>query len=209
MQHVNFYQEAFRPHSDPTDAAHLARWLLLVAIGLALVSGAIAWRADLAAERLAAAEARRDQASARLADLRARLESLRADAGDGGDQVARLRAELAAKQRLLDYLRSGPLAERDGFSGHLRDLARRVVDGVWLERITLAEGGARMRLDGHATDPEQVPALMAALGEAEAYRGHRFRTLDLRRPEDAAWRIDFVLASDPVQVARGDGEGRR
>ncbi|MDZ7748255.1 MAG: hypothetical protein U5K43_04980 [Halofilum sp. (in: g-proteobacteria)] len=41
-----------------------------------------------------------------------------------------------------------------------------------------------MRLEGHATRPEQVPGLMAALGEAEAYRGRRFRTLELRLLED-------------------------
>ena len=207
MQRINLYQDQFRARRDPTDATHLALWLLLVVVALAALGGLLAWRAQVAEQRLADARAQRAAVTERVDGLRARLQSARDAAGTPDARLADLRAELAAKRRLLDYLRSGPLAERTGFSAHLRGLARRVVEGVWLERITLTRGGARLRIDGHASDPEQVPALMAALGEADAYSGHSFRTLDLRRPEEGGRRIDFVLATQPVDVnaARRDG----
>lgn len=208
MQRINLYQDQFRSRRDPTDAGHLALWLLLAVIVLAAISGALAWRARVAEQRLAEARAQQAAVSERLDGLRARLTAARDEAAAPQGRLSRLRAELEAKRRLLDYLDSGPLAERTGFSPYLRDLARHAVEGVWLERIVLADGGKRLRMDGHATSPERLPALMAGLGEAEAYSGHSFRTLDMRRPEEASERLDFVLATEPVDVDSGDGRGR-
>ena len=209
MQRINLYQEQFRPRRDPTDAAHLGMWLLLAVLVLAGVTVLIQWRADAAEQRLAEAEQARTRAAQRLETLRDRLDEVRARAEAPEHRLAALRAELRAKQRLLEYLASGPLARRDGFSPYLRGLARHTVDGAWLERIVLANGGNRLRLDGHATGPQAVPALVAALGKAGAYQGHQFRTLRMQRAADANGRIEFVLASEPVEQDRSARRGNR
>ena len=209
MQRINLYQEEFRPRSDPTDAAHLAVWLLLAIVVLAVVSAGLAWRAQVAEQELAAAESRREAAEARLTALQRQLEAAREQQEEPHARVRQLRAELAAKNRLLQYLESGPLAERRGFSPLLDGLARRIVDGVWLRRIELTRGGVGLRLEGSATEPGQVPELMAALGEAEAFRGRSFRTLEMMRPAEADWRLDFVLASEPAKSAANRRAGTR
>lgn len=195
MQRINLYQDQFRRRRDWLDSRHLALMLLAGIAVLAAISANQAWRANAAEARASALEADRQAARARLESLQAQLEPERDD-----ERLRKLRAELSAKQSLLDYLESGPLGERDGFSPFLDGLARHVVDGVWLSRITLREGGARMRLDGHAVDPDRVPQLITALGAAAAYDGHAFRRLAIDRPAEADWRVDFVLASTP-----GDG----
>lgn len=198
MQRINLYQEEFRHRRDPTDAAHLALWLLLVVVALAAAGGFLGWRAQVAEGRLAAAEARQGDLTERLGALQAQLAQARGGDGDASQRLQRLRAELAAKERLLDYLESGPLARQEGFSPYLRGLARHVVDGLWLERIALDGNGSRIRLEGHALEAEQVPALVSALGEVRVYRGHRFRTLEIQRPEETTGQLDFRLATDPA-----------
>jgi hypothetical protein len=203
MQRINLYQEQFRRRRDPTDATHLALWLLRAVVVLAAIGGLLGWRGHVAEERLAVAEARQGELTERLGELQGRLEEARTDDGDASRRQQRLRAELAAKERLLAYLESGPLAEQAGFSPYLRGLARHVVEGLWVERIALDGGGSRIRLEGHALEAEHVPALVSALGEARVYRGHRFRALEIQRPEERPGQVDFQLATDP---AREEGE---
>jgi MSHA biogenesis protein MshI len=199
MQRVNLYQDHFRPRRDPSDAAHLAAALLVLVLALVAVSAYQAWRLETARDGVAAAEREQEAAQQRLDKLRGELEAATGDDEQTQQRVERLRNELAAKRELLTFLESGPLASDAGFSQYLEGLAERVVDGVWLERIQLAQNAKRIRLDGHALRPAQVPDFMAALGQAEAYEGRTFRTLQLKRSkDDADGAIEFLLASQRV-----------
>lgn len=206
MQQINLYQEPFGHARDALAARNLALALVLLVLALAAVSGVQYLRLQGIEARAAAHEAERRAADERLAQVRERLEAARAT-GEA-DPAAALRAELAAKRRLLAYLDSGPIARRGGFSPYLEGLARRTVDGVWLSAIDIRAGGERLRLAGHALAAEQVPALMAALGEEETYSGQVFRMLAIDRPPDADWRVDFVLASRPASAGDRRGSGR-
>ncbi len=204
MQHVNLYQGQFRPQRDPTDALHLALALLLVVLLCLVASGYQVWQTRQAQQRLAQARSEQENAQASLDELRAELE--RAHEADSGAsaELERLRREYDAKQRLLAYLDDGPLAEEAGFSGYMKGLAERVVDGVWLRRIHLDQGGQRIRFDGHAQKAEQIPAFMASLGRVQAYTGHTFRTLQVQRAPDGQ-ATAFVLASNRIDAEpKGD-----
>jgi hypothetical protein len=199
MQRVNLYQAQFRPRRDPTDAAHLAAGLLILVLALVAVSAYQVWRLEAARDEVAAAERAQQAAQQRLDALRQELTAATGDDEQTKQRLERLRSELAAKRELLTFLESGPLAGDAGFSQYLEGLAERVVDGVWLERIQLGQNAKRIRLDGHAQRPAQVPSFMAALGRAKAYAGRTFRTLRLNRPEDNAdGAINFLLASQRV-----------
>ncbi|MDX1609663.1 MAG: hypothetical protein R3225_06025 [Halofilum sp. (in: g-proteobacteria)] len=210
MQQINLYQEQFHERRDPLDARHLAGALLLLLIALAAWSGWLYQRADTTAARLAVAEQRRDRAEQQVLALRAQVERSQDQQSGTEDASGRLRRELAAKRRMLDYLETGPMARRDGFSAHLAGLSRRVVDDLWFHRIVYQHGGQKLRFEGHALKAGDVPRMIAALGEEPVYAGHAFRSLVIERPEEADWRVDFVLASDaPDNADSGTGSGRR
>ncbi len=195
MQRINLYQTQIKPQRDRFDTRSLGLLLLLLALGLAAISGFQAWQVRQVEDRLATVDAERETASERLAALQAQLQ----DQPSEEARSQRLRNELAAKRALLDYLEEGAFAERAGFSGYLDGLAEYIIDGVWLSRIELAAGGDRLQLDGHAVEPHRVPALITALGQASAYDGRSFRRLAIDRPEDADWRVDFALTSGPPE----------
>lgn len=203
-QQINLYQEQFRRRRQALDTVQMTLAIAGLLIVLAAWGGWEYWRASTAEARLEAARDRLVVAEDRVADLRERLAALREELDDNGE-LARVREEIQAKERLLRYLDEGPLAERAGFSPYLEGLARRTVDDLWLHSIVLRDGGKRLRLEGHALSPASIPELIDALGEESVYRGHAFRALSIDRPEDAHWRVDFVLASD----AREADAGRR
>lgn len=206
MQQINLYQEQFRTRRDPFGARTLAGALVALILVLAGISVWLQLSAAAAVERLQAAEQRRDRVEQQVLAMRARLEALAAEDA-AASEPARLRAELAAKQRLMEYLEGGPLARRDGFSDHLDGLARRVVADLWFDRIVLDHGGDRLRFEGHALRAADVPTMIAALGQEDVFAGHAFRSLVIERPADAEWRVDFLLSSDRVEGAAGRDKG--
>lgn len=200
MQQINLYQDEFRKRRQYTDAAHLGLGLGVVLAVLALVSGGLAWRANEAERRAAALAEQRDALQETLAELQARVQARSADGTDDGEVLARLRRELDAKRRLVDYLGERAGSSRPAFSGYLEGLARSTVDTLWLDRVELADGGRRLRLGGHALEPETVPALLDRLAQRPAFRGHSFRTLRIDRPDEQPGPLTFVLASDRAEA---------
>lgn len=205
MQQINLYQEQFRVRRDRLDARHLGVLLVLLLMVLGAASAWMQQRADETAGRAATLQRERDRLEQQVLAMRTRIEERRTEVTDGDDRTARLRRELAAKQRLLEYLESGPMARRDGFSTHLAGLARRVIDDLWFDRIVFEQGGRKLRLEGHSLQTGGVPRMIEALAEEKVYVGHAFRSLVIERPEDGDQRVDFVLSSD---MASTDGEKR-
>jgi len=204
MQQINLYQEQFQIRRDPYAARNLGVGLLLLVVLLAATSAWLYQRADQVAERATAAQSERDRLEQQLLALRTRIEQRDASATGALDEIGRLRRELAAKRRVLEYIESGPLARRNGFSTHLDGLARQVLDGVWFDRIVFERGGEQLRFEGHALRPGGVPQMIAALGDEPAYAGHAFRSLVIERPADADWRVDFFLSSDAPASTEAD-----
>lgn len=205
-QQINLYQGA-RRRRPPVHALQIAAAGLLVVLALAALS-IYRWSQVVALEEEAGAlAAERDTLEDRVADLTVQVQAVRDDTADG-DEFERLQAELAAKRRLLDYLKTGPLAGRDGFSAHLEGLARRTVDDLWLSTIEISQGGSRLRFQGQALAPERVPELIAELGREEAYAGHSFRRLEIRRTAESPDRIHFSLASRPGDDDDSTEDGR-
>ena len=199
MQHVNLYQLQFQTRRDPLSARNLL--LVMIALVLSLVAVSLWLQSSQPPldARVASLEEQRTALEAALNVTRERLQAARARAQSDG-RIAPLQAELAAKQSVLELLGGGVDGRRGrGFSPYLEGLARSVVDRLWLSDIRIDQGGDTLRLAGHSLEPALVPALISALGSAEAYRGHEFRTVELLRSPDHAGRIDFVLASGAAE----------
>lgn len=193
-QQINLYLDEFRQRTDPLDAKHIGIGVIVLLVILAALSGGLVWQAREVEARVAELERQRDTAQAELSRKQERLQSLQAEQ-DNDEQLRRLRAELAAKQRLADYLESGRFGTRGGFSNYLEALARNRVADLWLERVELRSGGSSLRVAGHALEPETVPSFLSGLAEQESFSGYRFRTMRIDRTEEGD-RLDFLLASD-------------
>jgi hypothetical protein len=196
-QQINLYLDELRERTDPLDAKHIGIGVIVLLAVLAAVSAGLVWQARQVEGRVAGLQRERDTVQAELNRQQERLQSLRADQDDD-QRLQRLRAELAAKQRLVDYLESGRFGTRDGFSEWLQALARNRVEDLWLERVQLRAGGQHLRVAGHALVPETVPAFLGGLAEQEAFNGYRFRTMRIDRSDEGE-RLEFLLASDRAE----------
>jgi hypothetical protein len=118
-------------------------------------------------------------------------------------KARQLATQLGQRKRALELLRSGAAGTTRGFADRLEALARRRVDGVWLDHIVLGAAGGVSSLAGHTLDPNLVPRYFQALANEPALRGARFdefRIGDLPDPGTAS-------AADADSPSAGDAPG--
>lgn len=197
-QQINLYRGP-----DPTDAPSSgARTLLFTGLAalatvLSLAIGGEFYLLWLDRERndIASGLQRQQAEMTRLAD---KLSRVRVDPVLQSE-LAGLRAARKAVQRDLAAIARHQGAS-GGFSSFFGGLARNTLDGLWLNNVGVAAGGAELRLEGQATAPELVPRLLQSLSAEPAFAGRTFREVRFERQEhDSGTVVDFQLRS-----ARGE-----
>jgi len=166
---------------------------LILAIGL--YWGITSWRTSLL-------EAEQARISAELGQEKIRVEALastlaaRATDEALATSIGALGAELEAKADLLGRLGSAGGPNDLGFSSHLTGLARRRVDGLWLQSIRLSAGGQSLELGGQTLAPARLPELLQLLGSEPSFAGRTFKSLRLERAAADSGAIAFWVSTD-------------
>jgi hypothetical protein len=140
------------------------------------------------------------QAHIRVRHLQTEVDGVRADveqrqqeleqrlaAADGAEdpraRVVQLAASLEQRKRALDMLRRGAAGQATGFASRMEALARRHVDGLWIEHMTLSGVNGSMSLGGVALDPSLVPTYLHSLAQEQILNGTRFDEFIIERPD--------------------------
>ncbi len=97
------------------------------------------------------------------------------------DDAARM---LAERQAALNLIQGTRLGDTDGFSRHLRALARQDLDGIWLTHIVLSATGDQTRLEGRAIRAELIPLYVQDLTSEPAFAAQRFHRFEIDNPPD-------------------------
>jgi Tfp pilus assembly protein PilN len=127
-----------------------------------------------------------DRANAALATDRAKLKDLEQKLGarpklaDIVAQIDALKAQAAESEQIINLLHTGGGgASRDGYSGHLKALARISEDGVWLTSADIGNAGRAMRVEGHSLRADSVMRYAQRLNEQFSVYGAQFTALEL------------------------------
>jgi hypothetical protein len=82
-----------------------------------------------------------------------------------------------------------------GFSEFMRAFARQTTPGVWLTGFSVGAGGAEMRIDGRAQNPDLVPAYIARLNSEPLLQGRSFAQFTVRQSPAAATAAPVAASS--------------
>jgi hypothetical protein len=190
-QQINLYNPLFLKQEKHFSARTIAQALGLIVLGLGAVFiyALIQTRAaeNVARDTGAQVIAQREQFTALTAKFspESRNKGLEAD-------VARLEAEVKARQAVLAVLGTGELGNTTGFSEFLAALGRQAVPGVWLTGLNIGESGNDLQVQGRALRPDLVPAYLKALNNEPMMRGRSVTEMKL------------AAKSTPVSKAEGD-----
>jgi Tfp pilus assembly protein PilN len=116
-------------------------------------------------------------------------------------RIAALTDEVGRAVKLADALGAGGFGNAAGMSGYLIGLARQRIEGLWLTRIDIREGGDAINLSGRSITAEQVPQYLQRLSAEQAFKGRTFGGLAVQK-DDAG--VSFRLGS--AAIAAGSSE---
>lgn len=200
-QQINLYDAAFEKKEKPFSLRAMSVSLALVAAGVVSLYGYAALQTR-SAERTAAQlgeqlKVQREQL-AQLAKLPVRMPSRALEA-----EIAKLGAEVKARQTSLQALGTGELGNAAGFSEFLAALGRQAVPGIWLTSVTIGDSGNELLVQGRALRADLMPAFLRALNKEPVMRGRRVTELKLAARGDEKKQSPFIefSLSAPLQLA--------
>lgn len=205
-QQINLYQAQFRPQTRMFHA-----WFMLQATGALLIAMLLMY--GFAQQRIDGIEQELEivtrQESAAIDRLQNVGPLIRAVTGEKNwsEQLDDSLRMLAERQAVLNLIQGTTLGDTEGFSRHLRALARQDVEGVWLTRLVLSAKGDKTRLEGRAIRAELIPVYVQDLTVETPFaeqRFHRFRIDnsvedDTRDTDETA--LHFSMNSDVLLAA--------
>lgn len=196
-QQINLYQPIFRTTRKIFSAVTIAQTAGIFVVGLLLIYGYARWHVAALGDDIAALDAQRSAAMAQLQTLsaqstpapRSRIVT---------DQLREAEIEVAQKERLLVAFQTRRFGETRGFSRHFSALARERIDGLWLTRVVIRDGG--VSLAGAAEAGELVPRYLARIGRDGAFAGTEFPFLQLTRGDERSAPVEFTVTTSERSV---------
>lgn len=81
----------------------------------------------------------------------------------------------------------------DLFSSYFEGLARRTLEGLWLEDIHIQEGGQSIKLVGGTYQAKLIPKWLKTLKKEPAFQGITFQSATLGKKSDDGDSLRFSL----------------
>lgn len=200
-QQINLYQAQFRPQTRVFPA-----WFMLQATGILLFAMFLMY--GFAQQRIAGIEqeleivTRQESAAIdRLENIGPLIKAVTGEKNWSGQLDDSLRM-LAERQAVLNLIQGTTLGDTDGFSRHLRALARQDVKGVWLTSLALSAQGDKTRLEGRAISAELIPMYVQDVTAEAPFAEQRFHRFRIDNPaDDNESALHFSMNSDVLLVA--------
>jgi hypothetical protein len=194
LQQVNLYHPMFHKQEVQFSAVTIS-----IILGVLLFAYIVTYTATWI--QLQGVENQLQAAQSRKANMESNAAMLSEQAPNAGTDKGLLQ-RLEALQRQRDLrkeatavLESSMEKEQKVLSSFFSGLARQNIDGLWLQRIYILNGGDELELGGRVTHPELVPQLLGKLSQEEAYKGHAFEVLSLERGEEEQPFVSFNLST--------------
>jgi hypothetical protein len=183
-QQINLYQPVFGARRQPLSARMFA--IAFGAVLAGLMAYSVHGKMELAA-LTQSVEALRTQQAEQESQLSASGEQLAAR--DKPAQIdirlKRLERTLAERRSALKILQSGAAGQPLGFAARMEALARRHVDGLWIDQLVLSGTNGSMSLSGATLNADTVPVYLQNLARESVLSGTRFDEFVIERPANA------------------------
>jgi hypothetical protein len=180
-QQINLYQPVFSSGRKLFGASAVASAFAVLIVGLvAYTVHARGQLKNLASEvEVLRADQEEREAQAALSEDQA----ARGTPAEIESRVKALSRAVAARTQALHMLQSGGAGQATGFAPRLEALARRHIDGLWIDAVILSGANGSMSLAGATVDPDLVPRYLQNLAQDAVLTGTRFDDFLIERPE--------------------------
>ena len=202
-QQVNLYDPILRQPKPVFSALATLQTLLVVLAALILFHAYAQWQVTALAANVKQLQTSHTLAGQRFQELQNRNPRKTPDTGLE-DRVTAVAAEVGRAHKLADALSAGAFGNAAGMSDYLVALARQRIEGLWLTRIDVLQGGQTLNLAGRSLEAERVPQYLQGLSAERVFNGRIFGQLKLQRDETG---LDFILGTAAAKPGPGGNGG--
>lgn len=192
MQQVNLYQDELRTQQLKYSALMFVQISIVLLVVFSIASGVSYFQLQQHQADLIVSQQKQKIAMANLQKLQTEL-SLRKKDITLAKRIVTKTKELANKQKVISILSRDEFGNTDGFIEHMTGLARQRIEGLWLTRIRIAEGGTDVSLFGITSKAALLPKYLQRLSAEKAFTGTEFKSLLMQRQEKKKHWLNFSL----------------
>jgi Tfp pilus assembly protein PilN len=181
IQQINLYQPMFRRQAKVFSAITIAQTSLLILVVLTTIY-------FYGQYKIKPLEIQLQHASQDVASLQLQVNNYKKQIPEQAksqlleNEIARLEKELKQREDIQAILARQELGNTRGFSGYMEALARQHVEGTWLTRVAIKNGGQALSLQGKTLSSELVPRYIQRLAKENVLSGITFNVMELQRP---------------------------
>ena len=200
-QQINLYQPIFSDARQPLSSR-------IVALGFAaLIAGLIGYsvyaqsnlsKLEAVVAELRAQQAEQEQLLATTGEEQATREKPVAVEA----RIKKLEQAIDERRVALRVLQSGAAGQTSGFAARMEALARRHVDGLWIDKLVLSGTNGSMHIEGGTLDADTVPVYLRSLAQEGALSGTRFDEFMIERPATQPSASQASSSEDGEQQAK-------
>jgi hypothetical protein len=114
-------------------------------------------------------------------------------------RIEALDRAIVERKAALKFLQSGAAGQSNGFADRMEALARRHVEGLWIDRLLLSGTNGSMVLMGGTVDADKVPEYLQSLARDKVLSGTRFDDFIIERPKPVAAKGETEQPQPPPQ----------
>lgn len=198
---------AFKTRADAFGLGSAVRMVAAIALVLCVYIGFTHVQLGRARETVARLDAEHAALSDRVEALRAEA-ALRSDDTEAARALEQLREKRDARLAILRDLGQQQGIEGGSFSNILNALTRQDLEGVWLERITIADGGAAIALVGRTLSTADLPVFLRGLGSEASFEKRRFGAFRMEKTDPSGLGTVFRVATRRGVAEEGAEDAR-
>lgn len=201
-QQINLFNPVFMTQKKYFSVTTMLQALGLIVLGSVAFYGYALYQVEMLSKQTAEMNKRYLAEQARLTNYANEFSPQRTGQ-QLADELKQLEEQAAARETLLNVLKSGAIGNTEGYSEYMRAFARQSIKGLWLTAFDITGDGAQMSLSGAVVDPQLVPAYIQRLSAEKAMHGKSFAALQMQLPKKTADQpasryVEFSLHSEAV-----------
>jgi hypothetical protein len=192
LQQVNLYQDELKTQKLNYSALMLVQLSLILIIVFSAAAGFRYFQLQQLQSDLIVSQQKQKIAMAELQKVQNELSLRKKDTVLAKKIIVKTK-ELANKQKVLSILSRDEFGNTKGFIEHISGLARQRVEGLWLTKIRIADGGTDISLHGTTTKSALLPKYLQKLSAEKIFNGTEFQSLLMERQKKKKQWLSFSL----------------
>ncbi|HIJ83095.1 MAG: hypothetical protein HW380_866 [Magnetococcales bacterium] len=202
IQSVNFFDKSLLPKMDVASARQIAAVSLGMFLLAMVASGYLLWQQARMSKQMAAEKHRLGQIEIKVNQLIKQYPPQETDTALE-KRIGQIEGSIMMKRLIVQILEGGyDFGNTHGFSEYFRELAREKLDGIWITRMRILNGGERFGLYGKSVNPQAVPIMVNQFQNSTQLSGHTYSQIKMEKNGV----VEFSLLTHPMDEKKESTE---